>query len=397
MTALRKGVHPAGEDHRATPFELFFDLVYVFAITQVTGHMARERSVNGVLQGILTLAMLWGTWSGYTWLGNHSRADQGALRAGMIVAMAAMFVVALAIPEAWSAASGAPLLLVCAYLLVRLVHLTVFAKAASDDTGLRHQIAVSWLPMLAGAALLVPGALLGGRTQLLLFAIALLVDWAGIYLTARRGAWRLHSPAHLAERHGLFMILAIGESLIAIGAGAAGQAVSGPLLVAAVLGMATAVCLWWLYFGVAAREAERRLSHAHGRRRVTLAVEAYTYGHFPIIAGILLTALGIEGVVAHLGDGGPLGVFSALALHGGAALYLLGQALFGLRMHGAVNRLRLLAAGAVLAVTPLAVVLPPLAGLSAVVIVLVALIAAESRQEWARTQQFWGSFSPTAE
>ncbi|MGI5486245.1 low temperature requirement protein A [Microtetraspora malaysiensis] len=384
-------VRSTSEDHRATPFELFFDLVYVFAITQLTGSMARERDANGVFQGLLMLALLWGTWSGYTWLGNHSRADGGLLRGGMVVAMAAMFVVGLTIPEAWADGPGA-LVLVGAYLLVRWVHLTVFAVAANGDTGLRHQITITWLPMAASAALLVSGALLGSWPQLLLFAVALVVDWVGIYLTARNGHWRLRSPAHMTERHGLFMILAIGESVIAVGVGAAGQPVSAALLLAATLGIAVAVCLWWLYFDVVAGAAERRLSRERGEERVILAVEAYTYGHFPIIAGILLTALGIEGVVAHAGEGEPLGAFSALALYGGVALYLVGHLLFRLLMHRALGRRRLLAACAVLAAAPAAVVLPPLVGLAGVVAVLAALIAVESTRHASRNGQGRTSF-----
>ncbi|WP_433728896.1 low temperature requirement protein A [Actinoplanes sp. CA-051413] len=385
--APRRGVlarvRPAGEQHRATPFELFFDLVYVFATTQITAYLAHEHTAYGVLQGLLVLALLWGTWSGYTWLGNHSRADRGLLRAGMVVAMAAMFVVALAIPEAWHDAPGGlsgPLVLVCAYLLVRSVHLMVYAVAATGDAGLRHQVTITWLPLLVGAGLLVTGALLGGWAQLLLFAVALVVDWAGIYVTARHGAWRLHSPAHLTERHGLFVILALGESVVAIGVGAAGQPISVPLLVAAVLGVGVAVCLWWLYFDVVASAAEHRLLRADGQARVSLAVDAYTYGHFPLVAGIVLTALGVEGVVAHAGDTEPLGAWYALSLYGGAALYLGGHLLFAYRMHTVLSAPRLVAAGVLLAAVPAAVVLPPTAGLAGLVAVLTALIIAETNR-----------------
>ncbi|MEU0484774.1 low temperature requirement protein A [Streptosporangium sp. NPDC006013] len=381
---VRRGhgnVRSTGEDHRATPFELFFDLVYVFAITQLNGYMAQQHSAPGVLRGLLMLALLWGTWSGYTWLGNHSRADQGLPRVGMVVAMTAMFVVGLTIPEAWDDGPGGlngPVVLVGACLLVRWVHLAVFAVAATGDAGLRRQIAITWLPMLTSAVLLVSGALLGGWTQVLLFSVALLVDWVGIYLTARHGQWRLHSPAHLSERHGLFVILAIGESFLAIGVGAADRPMSGALLLAAVLGVAVAVCLWWLYFEVVARAAEHRLGQARGETRLRLAVEAYTYGHLPLIAGILLTALGVEGVLAHAGDSRPLGVFSALALFGGFTLYLVGHLLFERRMHHTLSRPRLLAACAILAATPAAVVLPPLAGLAGLVTLLITLIVVET-------------------
>jgi low temperature requirement protein LtrA len=379
--SLLGGVRPTNEDHRATPFELFFDLVYVFAVTQVTGYMAHEHSAHGVLQGLLLLTLLWWTWSGYTWLGNQARADEGVLRAGMVVAMAAMFVIALTIPEAWHDAPGGlngPLVLVGAYLLVRCVHLTVYAVAATGDPGLRHQVAITWLPTLAGGALLVAGALLGGWTQTLLFGGALLVEGLGVYLISRHGNWRLHSVAHLTERHGLFIILAIGESVVAIGMGAAEQPISAPLLVAAILGVAAAVGLWWLYFDMVSLAAEHRLLEAHGHARVDLAVEAYTYGHFPIVAGIVLAALGVEGVLAHAGEREPLGAFYALPLFGGVALYLAGQLLFKRRMHNALRLPRLVTACVLLAALPAAVVLPPLVGLAGLVLILAALIVVET-------------------
>jgi low temperature requirement protein LtrA len=152
------------------------------------------------------------------------------------------------------------------------------------------------------------------------------VEGVGVYLTSRHGNWRLHSVAHLTERHGLFIVLAIGESVVAIGVGAAEQPISAPLLVAAILGMAAAVCLWWLYFDVVSLAAEQRLLEARGQARVDLAVEAYTYGHLPLVAGIVLAALGVEGVLAHAGDREPLGVFYALPLVGGVVLYLAGLA-----------------------------------------------------------------------
>jgi low temperature requirement protein LtrA len=375
------GVRPTSEDHRVTTFELFFDLVYVFAATQVTGYMAHEHSPYGVLQGLLLLALLWWTWSAYAWLGNQARADEGLLRAGMAVAMAAIFVVDLTIPEAWQDAEGGlngPLVLVGAYLLVRCVHLTLYAVAATGDRQLRRQLAITWGPLLASAALLVPGVLLGGWAQTLLFAAALLVDWVGVWLTSRQGSWRLYSPAHWTERHGLFIILALGESVVAIGVGAAQQPISGPLLVAAILGVAAAVGLWWLYFDVASLAAEHRLVEARGQARVRLAVEAYTYGHFPVVAGIVLAALGMEGVLAHADTSEPLGAFYAAALFGGVALYLAGYLLFKRRMDGVLSLPRLVAICVFLAALPAAVVLPPLAGLAGLVGILAALIVVET-------------------
>ena len=233
-------------------------------------------------------------------------------------------------------------------------------------------------PCWPGAALLIAGALVGGWTQTLLFAAALLVDWVGVYLTSRHSNWRLHSAGHWTERHGEFIILALGESVIAIGVGAAEQPISGPLLVAAILGVAAAVGLWWLYFDVASLAAEHRLLEAHGQARVRLALEAYTYGHFPVVAGIVVAALGIEGVLAHAGDSKPLGAFYALALFGGVALCLAGQLLFKRRMHNVLSLPRLVATGVLLAALPAAVVLPPLVGLAGLVLILAALIVVDT-------------------
>jgi low temperature requirement protein LtrA len=384
-----RGVRSTGEDDRVTTFELFFDLVYVFAATQVTGYMAHEHSGYGVVQGLLVLALLWWTWSAYAWLGNQARVDEGVLRVGMAVAMAAIFVVALTIPEAWQDAPGGldgPLVLVGAYLLVRCVHLALYGVAAAGDRGLRRQLAITWGPLLAGAALLIAGALVGGWAQTLLFAAALLVDWVGVYLTSRRGSWRLHSAGHWTERHGNFVILAIGESVVAIGAGAAQQPISVPLLLAAVLGVAVAVGLWWLYFDVASLAAEHRLAEVQGQARARLALEAYTYGHFPIVAGIVLAALGVEGVLAHAEETEPLGGFYGAALVGGVALYLAGELLFKQRMHSTLSLPRLVAIGVLLAALPAAIALPPLVGLAGSVLILAALIVVETTR-YAQTRR----------
>jgi low temperature requirement protein LtrA len=375
------GARPTGEDDTATTFELFFDLVYVFAMTQVTGYMVHAHDALGVLQGMILLALLWWTWCAYAWLGNQARADTGIVRAAMAVAMAALFVVALTIPEAWHDAEGGlygPLVLVVAYLIVRCVHLTVYALTARGDPELRRQLAISWGPTVAGAVLLVAGVLLGGQLQTLFFAGALVVDWGGIYFTSRGGNWRIHSAAHWTERHGLFVILAIGESVVAIGVGAAGQPISAPLLAAGVLGVVAALCLWWLYFDMVSGAAEHRLREEQGQARVRMAIEAYTYGHFPIVAGIVVGAVGVEGVLAHAGEGKPLGLFYAAALYAGFALYLAGHLLFKQRMYAALSVPRLVTVGVLLLVLPAAAFLPPLVGLAALVLLLGALIGVET-------------------
>jgi len=258
------------------------------------------------------------------------------------------------------------------------VHLVVYIPAAVGDAELRHQVGITWMPMLAGAGLLVTGVLVGGSLQTLMFAGALVVDWGGIYLISRRGNWRLHSVAHLTERHGLFIILAIGESVVAIGVGAAEQPISGPLLFAAVLGVAAAVCLWWLYFDVVSLAAEHRLLEEQGQARVRLAFEAYTYGHFPIVAGVVVAAVGVEGVLAHAGEDDQLGGFYALALFGGVALYVGGHLSFNCRLHSRLNRARLITLAMLLVALPVGAQLPPLAGLLGLVLILGGLVAFET-------------------
>jgi low temperature requirement protein LtrA len=300
----------------------------------------------------------------------------------MAVAMGAIFVVALTVPEAWHDAPGGldgPVVMVCAYLAVRVVHLLVYMAAAEGDRALRRQLLVTWIPMLSGAALLLLGSLLGGWRQTVLFAAGLLIDWAGTYVTSRRGGgWRLHSAAHWTERHALFMILAIGESVVAIGVGAASLPVSVSLVVGAALGVGISVCLWWLYFDIVSGAAEHSLLQRHGQARVRLAVEAYTYLHFPLVAGVVITALGVEVALGHSGDDVGLGAFGALALNGGLALYLLGHLAFKGRMHSELSIPRLACAVALVALVPVAAATPPLVSLLLAAVCLGVLVAVET-------------------
>ncbi|MFE6822242.1 low temperature requirement protein A [Streptomyces sp. NPDC057690] len=374
-------VHALTAGHRVTTFELFFDLVYVFALTQVTKFMAHTHSGMGIVQGLLLLALLWWSWSAYAWLGNQARADLGIVRVGMGLAMVGVFAVALAVPEAWHDLPGGlngPLVLAGAYLFVRCVHLVVYGLLARGDRELGRQVAVSWPPVLSGAGLLLAGAVVGGGTQTVLFAAAIAVDWGVVYSTSRRGSWRIHSAEYFSERYELFVIIAIGESLTALGVGAAELPVSLPLLAAAALGVGTATALWWLYFDVVTVVARRRLHQAERGTRLALAAGAYGVGHFPVIAGIVLTALGIEGVVGHADSAHGLGWFSALALCGGTALYLAGLLLFGRMAVNVWGPFRLVALVAVAAWTPVAAAVPPLASQAGVVAILAVLAAVET-------------------
>ena len=388
VTATGRRLQVRGTDaaHRVTTLELFFDLVFVFALTQITALMAEDDTFRGLFRGLVLLALLWFAWSSYAWLGNQARADEGLLRLAMVVAMGAMFVVALALPEAYEDLPGglfAPFVLAACYAAVRLAHLGVYLVAAGDDSGLRRQLWLTAVPVSGACGLLVAGGAVGGSWQSLLWASAVLVDYSGIWVTGTSG-WRLASPAHFAERHGLIIIVALGESIVAIGVGVAEEAITGPVVLAAALGLGVSVALWWAYFDVVAIVAERTLAGLDPARRVRLGRDSYTYLHFPMVAGIVYLALGLKKVLTYVADtehhelSESLSWAPMLALYGGAAVYLAALSWLRHRNVGTWNRQRLVAAALLFALLPVGVALPALAALAVLALVLAALIAFEA-------------------
>jgi low temperature requirement protein LtrA len=381
---LRTHIVPTDEQHGVTTLELFFDLVFVFAFTQVTAFMADDLGWRGVLRGLVLFALLWFVWCSYTWLGNQARADEGVVRLAMIVAMGATFLVALAIPEAWGDEGGgisAPVVLAVALAAVRVVHLGVYAIAAAGDAGLRRQLVRAALPVCAAVTLLVVGAVIGGPAQTVLWALALVVDYSGVYASGTD--WRLPAPGHFAERYGLIVIIALGESIIAVGVGVTDLPLTVPTIAAAVLGLLISVALWWAYFDVVAPVAERTLRNRQGTERVRLARDSYTYLHFPMVAGVIYLALGVKKVAEYVGDTShhtltdPLPATAHWALYAGVVAYLVGHLGFRLRNIGSINVPRAVVAG-VLLLAPLATqALPALAALAVLAAVLVALIVFE--------------------
>jgi low temperature requirement protein LtrA len=319
---------------RVTTFELFFDLVYVFAFTQISRLMADTHSALGILQALIVLALLWWTWESYAWLGNQAPADQGVVRVGMSVAMIAVFIAALTIPEAYDDLPGGwhgPLVLALAFILVRVIHLTLYVVAAGNDSALRRQVLLTAAGEMAPAsAALIVGAVIGGPAQTWIWLGAFLWDAALVYATSRGGGgWRLYSPAHWAERHGLIVILALGESIVAIGVGVAREPIDGPITLGVALAVALSILLWWAYFARISAAGEHALERRADAARVVLARDAYTYVHFVIVAGVILAALGVEEAMAHIGDAEPFGWFGASALASGLTAYIVGTAFFG--------------------------------------------------------------------
>ena len=202
--------------HHVTTIELLFDLVFVYAITNVTALIEHDLSGEAVLEGVITLAVVWFGWCAYTWLGNQAKADEGLLRLAMVVAMAGMFFVAISIPYAFEGEGNAAVVLVVAYGVVRLTHVGVYIVAAGDDAQLRSVLVAMLGIALVVLSLLITGAVVGGSAQKWWWCAAVAVDQLGVYLV-RSTRWRLPSASHFAERFGLIVIIAIGESIVAVG------------------------------------------------------------------------------------------------------------------------------------------------------------------------------------
>ena len=373
----------ANEGHRVTTFELLFDLVFVFAFTQVTEYMAETHTALGVLQALLVLSYLWWGWGSYGWLANQTHVDEGVMRLGMSLAMIAMFVVALVIPEAYHDMDGGlygPIVFVVAYVVIRLIHLTLYFIAAGEDPALRRQVLRTGGALMIGAVALVIGALIGGELQTWIWLGAIVTDMVLTFVTSRGGSWRIQSAAHWAERHGLIIILALGESIVSIDVGAAHEAISVPLLIGSVLAITLTISLWWLYFDVTAIAAEHLLAEQKGERRADMATEAYTYTHLLLVAGIVISALGVESVISHVDEHEPLGWFGACALFGGTSLYLAGHAVFWKRVAGKWKVWRLTGGTLLLALLPVGAIVHPLIALGIVVAIAVAVAATETRR-----------------
>jgi low temperature requirement protein LtrA len=358
-------------EDRVTPLELFFDLVFVLAITQCTALMADTPTWVGLAKGMLVLGVLWWSWVGYAWLTSVVDPEEGVVRLAIFAAMAALLVAALCVPAAFG---DLALLFACSYGAVRIGHIVLFIVASRDDPGLRRSVIGLAGSTALGVGLLVAASFADGLLQGGLWALALFVDMGGPFIIDAEG-WKL-VPGHFAERHGLIVIIALGESIVAIGVGSE-TGVDAGVVTAAVLGIAVAGALWWLYFDVVALVAARRLANATaGRERNAIARDSFSYLHFPMVAGIVLLALGLKKTLAHVGD--PLALVPAFAALGGTALYLLAHVAFRWRNVHRFSGQRLLCAALLLALLPAATELPALATLSILVAVLGVLIGYET-------------------
>jgi low temperature requirement protein LtrA len=356
----------AEREHQVRPLELLFDLVFVFAFTQVTTVLSGNPTWSGLGHGLLILSALWWVWAAYAWLTNTLDADAGAVWGALLVAMAAMFIAALAVPDAFGRHG---VVFGVAFLIVNVMHFTLYALGARGDRDLVAAI-LRMAPMaLAGSTLIVAAGFVDGAVRPLLWLAALIVGLFGPLLSNMSG-WRVE-PAHFIERHGLIVIIAIGESLIAIGLGAKGTELDTGVIVAAVLGFVVVTSFWLAYFDFFPMRARQLLTDRSGVQRTALARDVYTYLHLPMVAGIVLFAFAMKKTLAQVGH--ELDTVPALALCGGPALYLSAYVALRFRIVRTLGGGRLAAAVACALLWPVALLLPALVALALVAAVWVAL------------------------
>jgi low temperature requirement protein LtrA len=357
-------------EHRVSPLELFFDLVFVFGFTQVTTVLSEDPTWAGVGHGLLILAALWWAWASYAWLTNTVDAGEDAVLAAMLVAMGAMFVAALAVPEAFvnhGVVFGA------AFLIVAVMHLALYALSARSEPELFVAILRIVPSSLLGASLILAAGFVHGSAKSAIWIAALAVGFIGPFFLDV-GGWRV-APAHFVERHGLIVLIAIGESLVAIGIGARSTDLGIGVITAALLGFVVATSFWLAYFDFFPIRAQQLLTERQGVDRITFARDVYTYLHLPMVAGIVLFAFAMKVTLAHVGR--ELDTIPAFALCVGPAVYLLAFVALRLRISRTLGRGRIVAAVACAAVFPVALAVPALVALTLIAAVWVALHAYE--------------------
>ena len=358
-------------DHEqsVTPRELFFDLVFVFAFTQVTTLLTHDPTFAGIGRGVLVLGALWWPWTAYAWLTNTVDPEEEFVGAALLVVLIAMFLAALAVPGVFG---DDGMLFGACFLVVVAMHLALYALAGRGDRGLFDAVLrlAPWT-LLGASLILVAGFGFADGVRTWLWVAALACTYIGAGLSGSSG-WRVF-PSHLAERYGLVIIIALGEAFVAIGIGATGIGLGLGEIVAAILGLLIATSFWLAYFDFFSIRGARMLADLRGPDRVALARDLYAYAHLPMIVGIVLFAFAMKTIVRHVGD--ELDAVAAFALCGGSALYLLTYSAVRSRVDRrlALSRGRFAAALLILLVLPLATAVPALVSLALVTLVWLAL------------------------
>jgi low temperature requirement protein LtrA len=368
-----QSVNPVGAERRTSPVELFWDLAFVFAITQVTHFLVGHLTWGGFLRGMLILALIWWAWSAFVWAANAQDEDSPTMQSALLTSLVLIFLAGLAVPGAFG---DEAVLFALTYSGVRLIHLALYVDASRRGNASWEAIAGFGLATLAALGLLVVGAFFDAEIQTVLWTIAVGIDYAGpAWLTRARlrGLQRV-AVAHFAERYGLFVIICLGESVVAIGLAANGSAIDAGLLAAVGFGLLATIGLWRTYFGQLAVDAERRLRQTDGDV-VLAAADGYSYLHLLIVAGIVVFAAGVRVAIDDPTASLPDSV--RLCLCGGIALYLLGHAAFRLRMVRETNSFELLGIAVVVLLYALGGGLPAWLLLGLLAVVVLGLGAAE--------------------
>jgi len=357
---------PFEREQRVSPLELFFDLVFVFAFTQVTTVLANNSTWSGLEHALLILVALWWAWSAYAWLTNAVDPTEGLVWGTVLAAAGAMVVAALAVPQAFGRHG---VVFGAAFFIAAVLQLALYALSVWGDRDFFRAVLRGAPSFIAGATLIFAAGFVDGGLKAVLWFVALGIGLFGPLFIDLRG-WRVH-PAHFAERHGLIVIIAIGESLVAIGIGTRGTQLGAGVLAAAVLGFVGAASFWLAYFDFFTMRAEKLLTDRSGAPRIALARDAYTYLHLPMVVGIVLFAFALKTTLSHVDD--ELSAVTAVCLCVGPTLYLLGYVGVRLRISREVGGGRFLAAIACAALVPVAMTTPALAALALIAAVWVAL------------------------
>jgi low temperature requirement protein LtrA len=360
-------------DRRTSPVELLWDLVFVFAVTQVSTMLARDLTWPEAGRAMLLLALVWWAWSAFVWAANAEDEKSRLLRAVLLVALVAMFVAGVTLPTAFRGDAAA---FVAAYALVRFLHLGVYAHASRAGNASARAIAGFATTVVVGMALLGAGAIVHGSARVALWAAAAAIDYAGpAWLTRERlRSLQRVAVSHFAERYSLFVIIVLGESIVSIGAGAVQHEITGSLLGAAVAGLVTTVALWWLYFDRTAVWAEQRLHVIDDP--VLAAADAYSYLHLVLVAGVVILAVGERVAVTNAAD--TLPAAARLCLGAGVALYIAGYDAFRWRLGARPSWTDAIAVTAVLVVVPLSTSLRAWTVCAVVAVIAVAVCAVKT-------------------
>lgn len=363
------------DDQSATFIELFFDLIFVFSVTQVVGLLHGGFSWSTAGQAVLVFWLVWWAWTQFTWALNAADTTHAWVEIGTLAATAVAFFMAITLPEAFQ---GHSLWFAVAYVLVRAIGLILYIWVSWQSPSQRAAVSRFALVSLAGLAAVLMGGFAGGLAQYGLWGLAIALDVFAASIGGQHDGWNLH-PEHFSERHGLFTIIALGETLIVAGSGVLNEEWSGDVISVAVLAVVITCGLWWTYFPKAKPALEHAMTSLGGAAQAGLARDVFSLFHFPMLCGVIIYAYALEEAIAHPGD--PLPFVGRLALALGFSLFVGGMAAAVWRATGKLLVPRvLLTLGAALAVLVLANV-SPLVSLMIVFAAVVLIAFLEERAD----------------